>query len=462
MTILLSGATLVRSLHPATVDGGDVLVSGGRIAAIGASAEVALAAGLDLAGTVTRMDCRGCLIVPGNVCAHTHAYSALARGMPYDLPPPTSFLEILQRVWWRLDRALDLASVRASALVAAREALLSGTTTMIDHHASPNAIDGSLDTLADAFEAVGVRSALCYEVSDRDGPERAEAGLAENRRFLGSVTEGRWPLARGMVGAHASFTLSAETLAACVALASESRAGIHIHLAEDRADQADAEERFGLRATHRLARHGVLTDAALVAHTVHLDAAEAETIRASGATVVHNARSNMNNAVGRARVAWLGPHVALGTDGISQDMFEESRVAYLRLREDGLDTPADWPLAPLAEGSALAGRLFDEPGLGRIEVGAPADLVVLDYAAPTPMTSASLAAHWIFGLSAASVRDVLVAGEVVVRDGRLTRFDEAALVAEARSETDRLWERLEQTGSHEFSPGRMPANAGGQ
>lgn len=453
MTLLLTGATVVRSLHPPSVVRADVHLSGGRIEAVGV--------GLDPPGGIQRIDCGGCLIVPGNVCAHTHAYSALARGMPYHLPPPTSFLEILQRVWWRLDRALDLASIRASGLVAAREALLAGTTTLIDHHASPNAIDGSLDVLAEAFEEVGLRSVLCYEVTDRDGPERAGEGLEENRTFLRRVAEGRWPLARGMVGAHASFTLSEETLAGCVALADESRAGIHVHLAEDRADQADAEARFGQRVTPRLAGAGALTGESLVAHAVHLIPAEAETLRAAGVTVAHNPRSNMNNAVGRAPLTWLGPRLALGTDGIGADLFEESRVGYLRRREEGLDTPDGWPLAPLAEGSALAGRLFGEPGLGRIEVGAPADLVVLDYAAPTPVSDASLASHWIFGLSAASVRDVLVGGEVVVRDRRLARVDDALLVLEAREQTARLWEQLERIGPHPFSPTRLLATTGG-
>ncbi|HTO26805.1 MAG TPA: amidohydrolase family protein, partial [Gaiellaceae bacterium] len=206
MTELLSGGTLVTSLDPASVERRDLVVDGGRIAAEGSG---------------TRRDCSGCLVVPGNVCAHTHLYSALARGMPFVLEPPTNFLEILQRVWWRLDRALDEESVRASALVGGMEALLTGTTTLVDHHASPNAIDGSLDVMADALAQLGVRSVLCYETSDRDGPERALAGVAENRRFLARVRDEQPPLARGLVGAHASFTLDDETLAACAGAAAE-------------------------------------------------------------------------------------------------------------------------------------------------------------------------------------------------------------------------------------------------
>jgi cytosine/adenosine deaminase-related metal-dependent hydrolase len=225
-------------------------------------------------------------------------------------------------------------------------------------------------------------------------------------------------------------------------------------------DEADAEARFGRRAALRLSNAGALTEGALVAHAVHLAPAEAEVVRGSGATVVHNARSNMNNGVGRAPLAWLGPRVALGTDGIGGDMFEEARVAALRRREEALDAPSSWPLAALAEGAALVGRLFGEPAMGRIEVGAPADLVVLDYAAPTPLTEATLAAHWLFGLSSAAVRDVLVGGELVVRDRRLTRLDDDELAQVGREEARRLWTRLEGIGPHPFSPTRLLATSG--
>ena len=239
-----------------------------------------------------------------------------------------------------------------SALVGAMEALLAGTTTLVDHHASPNAIDGSLGVIADAFESVGLRSVLCYEVTDRDGPERAAAGVEESRRFL--VGDPR-PLTRGMVGAHASFTLSDETLAACVDLARDTGAGIHVHAAEDAADERDAEARFGVRVAERLAGAGALDARTILAHCVHLDARESELVRDSGAVVAHNPRSNMNNGVGRTPLARLGERVALGTDGIGADMFEESRSGFFRLREDTLEAPFDWPLAQLAEGARPRG-----------------------------------------------------------------------------------------------------------
>jgi putative selenium metabolism protein SsnA len=435
--MILAGATVVASLDPLQVDTVDVHVREGRVAA---------------AGGGDRRDCTGCLVIPGNVCAHTHLYSALARGMPYALEPPEDFVQILQRVWWRLDRALDEQGVRASALVGGMEALLSGTTTLVDHHASPNAIDGSLDVIADALASLGVRSILCYETSDRDGPERARAGLAENERFAARVQRERPELVRGMIGAHASFTLSDETLAACVDAARTHAVGLHVHAAEDAADEQDAVAQYDLRVVERLAGAGALDERTLLAHGVHLDEDELALVRAANASLAHNARSNMNNSIGRARVGDLGARVVLGTDGIGADMFEESRTAYFRLREDDPGVGADWPLLRLAAGARLAARAFGEQQLGRVEPGAPADLVVLDYAAPAPVRQSSFPGHWVFGLSSRTVRDVMVAGEWVVLDRRLTRVDQHELAAAARVETERLWKRLDGIGPHPFAP----------
>ena len=447
MNLLLAGATVVRSLDPPLVEQADLHVRDGRIAALGPA----------LAVDAPTLDCSGCLVIPGNVNAHAHAYAALARGMPYHLAPPTTFLEILQRVWWRLDRALDGPMIRASALVAGREALLAGTTTLVDHHASPNAIDGSLHVIAEAFGELGLRSVLAYEVTDRDGPERTAAGLEENARFLRRSTERWYPMARGMVGAHASFTMSDETLAACAALAGREGTGMHIHVAEDAVDEADAVARTGGRVVQRLAAAGALDGLAVLAHGVHLDPAEAELVRSAKATIAHNPRSNMNNGVGRTPLGWLGDRVALGTDGIGGDLFEESRTAFLRRREEELAIGPDWALARLAVGSDVAGRAFAEPLLGRLEPGAPADLVVLDYAAPTPIDAERLAAHWIFGMASSDVRDVMVGGELVVRARRLTCLDEAELIGGAKEQATRLWARLEEIGTHPFSPSRLLA-----
>lgn len=431
MSLILHGATVVTSLKPVRVERRDIHIAGTRIAGVADSFAI----------DAPVLDCSGCVVMPGLVNSHMHAYSALARGMPYRLAPPANFLEILQRVWWRLDRALDPASIRASALVAAREAVLAGTTTLIDHHASPNAIGGSLDVIARAFHAIGVRSVLAYEVSERDGAELAAEGLLENERFLRHIAGGGHPLARGMVGAHAAFTVSDETLAECARLARNAGTGVHIHVAEDGIDAG---------SVRRLRACDVLSSDLLAAHCVHVDRTAAEVLRDAGATFAHNARSNMNNRVGRTPLAWLGERVALGTDGIGSDMWAESQAASFRRREDDPDAPTGWFLDALAEGATLAGRRFDEPLLGQIVPGAPADLAVLDYRAPTPLDGDTLAGHWLFGMSSAQVRDVIVAGEVVVRGRRLTRIDEEEIAALASEETPRLWARIDGLPPHPF------------
>ncbi len=437
MSLALVGGTVLATPDPPALYHTDLLVDGGRVVELGPAP----------AGTPTR-DCSGCLIIPGNVCGHTHIYSALARGMPYRLAPPANFLQILQRVWWRLDRALDEEGIRASALLGGMDALLSGTTTLIDHHASPNAIDGSLDILADAFAQLGLRSVLCYEVTDRDGPERTQAGLDENRRFLRTER----PLARGLTGAHASFTLSADTLGACVEVARQTGTGIHIHVAEDRVDQDDAQLRFGRRVVHRLADAGALNERAILAHCVHVNESEIAAIRESGAVVAHNARSNMNNAVGRIPRGAHGDLLILGTDGIGGDMFAEAQAAYFRAREDDVFLEITAPLRRLTQTAEVAGRIFFQPLLGRIAVGAPADLTILAYEPPTPLHEDNIAGHWIFGLSSRFVRDVMVAGELVVADRRLTRVDHQRIRAEAAVQAERLWRRLDEIPAHEFTP----------
>ena len=451
MRLALIGGTVVRSLDPPVLAVADVTIEDGRIAADG----------VPVPDGTPRRDCSGCLVVPGNVCAHTHLYSALARGMPGDGgPPPRTFIDILRRIWWRLDRALDLETIRASALVAGLDALRAGTTTVIDHHASPAAIDGSLDVVAGALAELGLRSVLCYETSDRDGPQVARAGLEENARFIAAARAGRWPLARAMVGAHASFTLSDRTLEALAGLAHDSGCGVHIHVAEDAADEHDAIELHRRRVVERLAEAGALERRSLLAHGVHLDMAEADLVLDAGASVVHNPRSNLSNSVGRPPLDLLGDHVALGTDGIGADMFEETRTAFLLRRADDVTTAPTWALARLAHGASVSGAAFDEPMLGRIEPGAPADLVVLDHGVPTPLEAANLAGHWIFGLSSASVRDVIVQGRLVLDDRNPVTVDPDAVMAVSRTAARRLWHRLESIGEHPFVPG-APSVAGG-
>jgi putative selenium metabolism protein SsnA len=428
MTITLSNARLA-SLWPRKLVEANVTIDHGRIMRIGKDMP-------ENAGSI--VDCTGKLVIPGNVCAHTHLYSALARGMPPPQRQPQNFVEILELVWWRLDRALDEQSVRSSVLAGALDAIRAGTTTLVDHHSSPNYIHGSLDTIADALEHVGVRGVLCYEVTDRNGREGREAGLGENERFLGT----RRPRIRGLVGAHASFTLEDDTLTALANLAAAHDTGVHIHVAEDLADEEDSIRRCGRRVVERLESAGMLRPQSILAHCIHLDDHELRIAQKRQPWLVHNCRSNMNNSVGRAPVGRFGTRSALGTDGIDQDMFAESRTAFFRAREESLEATADATASALARGAALAAEIFGVP-IGSLEPGAAADLVVLDYAPPTPLTEGNLAWHWMFALTAGNVESVMVDGDWVLRDRQFVAVDEEKIRAEADGEARRLWAAME-------------------
>ncbi|MDA8266669.1 MAG: amidohydrolase family protein [Actinomycetota bacterium] len=333
---------------------------------------------------------------PGLVCAHHHLYSTLARGMPAPPRVPHDFASILELVWWRLDRALDLEMIRWSAMLGALEALERGTTAIVDHHASPNAIEGSLDVIAEACQAVGVRSSCCYEVTDRNGATGMRAGLAENERFLKSG-------GKGFVGAHACFTLSEASLEAVAGLASDLGAGVHIHVCEGNLDDG-----AGARL-ESLAR-----DNWLLAHCVHLD-------RPLRGTIAHNPRSNMNNAVGYARPARWHNTVALGSDGIGADMLEEFRIAYARHRED------DVTATPLSAWSWLEGGYALVPE-------ARTDTVTWSYEPLDPW-------HLAFTPGVRPL-EVVVDGEVVLRDGLPTRVDPLEVRTRAREQAARLFALL--------------------
>ena len=363
------------------------------------------------------LDASGCFVMPGLVNAHTHLYSALARGMPGPVEPPRTFPEILERVWWRLDAALDEKLLEASAELALLEAALSGVTAVIDHHESPSFIDGSLDVLARAARAVGVKAALCYGATDRHGPKGAREGLAECERAI----RGGLP---AMVGLHAGFTVSDETLRAAVDLAKRTAAWLHVHAAEDRCDAGSFA---------RLEKAGALGPKTILAHGVHLSAAERARAERAGAWIVHNPRSNLQNAVGYADPKTLGPRVALGTDGMDADLFTEARVAHLRAREaygpeGGIDA-----VALLANSQRLADEFL---------APRPEDWIVLDYDPPTPLSASNLAGHVLFGLGSRHVRDVVVNGEVIVEGRRPARVDGARIHARAREEAARLWRRM--------------------
>ncbi|HET9315150.1 MAG TPA: amidohydrolase family protein, partial [Vicinamibacteria bacterium] len=346
-------------------------------------------------------------------------------------------VEVLERVWWRLDRALDDESIYLSGLLGAMEAARSGTTLLVDHHSSPSFIRGSLGLLRRAIEDVGLRSVLCYEVTDRNGTEGRDEGLHENAAFAGEATG---DLTRAMVGAHASFTLSEDSLARIAGLA-QAGSGVHIHVAEDRADVEDCLARYGETLPQRLARHGLRGPRSLWAHCVHLGPGDAAETAAAGGWIAHNPRSNMNNAVGYASCGQTG-RVALGTDGMDQDVLAEMRAAFLKMRECNRGDAYSAAVALLAGGHRLAAALFGLP-FGALAPGGPADLVVCDYDPPTELHADNLAGHLLFGLDRSHVSSVLVAGRFVLRDRRLAHVDERLVHERVRRAAGALWQRMQ-------------------
>jgi cytosine/adenosine deaminase-related metal-dependent hydrolase len=335
---------------------------------------------------------------PGLVCGHHHLYSALARGMPAPPQQPTDFRSILEQIWWRLDAALDLEMLRWSAMLGAVEALQCGTTAIVDHHESPNAIEGSLDVIAEACAEVGVRVSCAYGITDRHGPDGARRGLAENERFLAGG-------GRGMVGVHAAFTCRDDTLEAAADLARRLGVGVHVHVAEGVDDVAAGE-----RLEH------LADDDWLVVHCVHLD-------RPLRGTIAHNPRSNMNNSVGYARpTRWENP-VVLGTDGIGADMLEEARLAYVALRAHDVTESPDTVWAWLAEGY----RFFPE---------------ALDDRVRWSYDHADSGWHVAFTPGVRALEVVGADGELLLRDGRPTRVDLDEVRARAAEQATRLFERL--------------------
>jgi cytosine/adenosine deaminase-related metal-dependent hydrolase len=360
--------------------------------------------------------------VPGFVNAHTHVYSALAPyGMPAPAVPPENFVQILERVWWKLDRALDARTLRASARVYVAESLLYGTTTLVDHQESPDFIEGSLDVLADACHEFGIRAALCYGATGRNGGRDEERrGLEECRRF---VRGNRRPLVRGLVGLHASFTCSDDCLREAGAMARDLDTVTHIHVAEDRADVADAKERGYEGPLERLLATDALPAGSIMAHGVHLGPSQVRMAESRGVWLVQNPRSNEGNRVGYASSLWVSGKVALGTDGWAADMPTEF-AALERLAASSPHEEVDAAARRLVTGRVLAAERFaDAPG----GVGPEADLVI--YAPPEDGQPAK-------------VNRVIVAGQVVVDQGRLLRGDIEEIRAEAREEAKRLWPRM--------------------
>lgn len=378
------------------------------------------------------VDLGGRLLMPALINCHTHLYSTLARGLVLPGPPPANFPAILKKLWWRLDRALNEEDVYYSALVGLMDSAKCGVGTVIDHHSSPNACAGSLDQIERAFRKIGLRGATCYETSDRNGPASALEGIEENVRFIQRSRRGG--LVSAAFGLHAAFTLSDRTLRVCAERNQSLQAPFHIHIAEDSCDRA---------AVRRLSEFGILNDRTLAAHCVHVSAADRDTLARHNVNVIHNPQSNCNNAVGTADILDLtrrGVLVGLGTDGYTPRLWDEFRTA-LHVQTLKARDPRRAYADALGNNRTIVKKLWGLD-LGRIETGAKADLVVMDYFPPTPLTAGGLFGHLLFGVSNAPVDSLIVNGRYVLREKNLVNVDERRVAAQAAARAKALWERL--------------------
>ncbi len=447
--LITNGTVVTLGAANRVIDAGALYVEGDHIAAMGTTKEL-----VRKFPDVEQLDARGKLVMPGNIVSHTHFYGAFARGMSLPPgPPPKNFPEILRQLWWRIDRALTLEDCKYSALVCLVDAIRNGTTTLMDHHASPNAIDGSLDVIAQAVEEAGLRTSLCYEVTDRNGAAGARAGIRENVRFIKQRKSARSKAESriaAMFGVHASFTVSDRTLDQCREAVDGLDTGFHIHVAEDSSDEDDSLLKYDLRTGERLAECGILGSKTIAAHCVHVDIGEIEVLRRTKTNVAHNPRSNMNNAVGVTDIPGMlrhGVNVGLGNDGFTNNQFAEIKTAYLlhkSYRRDPRVMGADQVMQMAYANNARIARNFWKRSLGELAVGAAADIILLDYVPYTPLHAGNLPWHLVFGMDGTHVTHTICAGKILMKDRALVDLDEEMIAAHAREHARQVWKRVSQ------------------
>lgn len=439
--IIFNGPVITNDPANPFVAEGAVAVEGDTIVAVGPTAEVRAAhPGQDL------VDVGGRVIMAGLINAHTHAYSAYARGMAVH-QPTRNFTEILENLWWRLDRLLTLQDVELNAATTFIECIRNGVTTVFDHHSSPNAVSGSLQTMADVAGRLGIRTSLCYETSDRDGPGVLAAAIAENTLFMKQVNTHEQDMVKGLFGLHAAFTLSEASLDAACAAKEGVAGGFHVHVAEAASDESDSQAKYGKRVVQRFEDHGMLGPETIAAHCVHANPDELDLLKDRNTTVVHNPHSNMSNAVGVASVADMldrGLRVGLGTDAYTPDILASAQVAKI-LASDHLADPT------IGFGQALQMAFVNNPqicarffrkDLGVLKAGAYADLITLDYRRFTPLDAGSAGGHILFGMSGSQVNDTMVNGAWVMRDRDILTVDEAAIFARSTQRAPRIWAQM--------------------
>lgn len=389
------------------------------------------------------IDVKGRVIMPGMICAHSHIYSAYARGMSVS-KPTTDFFTVLENLWWSLDRKLTLEDVRLNALTTYIESIQNGVTTLIDHHSGPNSATGSLFTIADAAKELGVRTSLCYEVSDRDGKDNVLKEIQENIDFIKFCKNDNNDMIKALFGLHASFTLSNETMYSIKEAMEGINDGYHVHVAEGIEDQYDSLKKYGRRVVERLHDFGILGQRTIAVHGVHTNQREIEILKETDTSVVHNPESNMNNAVGCPPVVSMirqGIRVGLGTDAYTNDMFESMKVANI-LQSHHLCDPtvgfAETKKMQFDNNPKILSKYFDKD-LGKLIKGAYADIITIDYDPLTPMSESNWFGHALFGMTGRLVNDTIINGKFVMKNREIQTADSKKIMSESRERVKKIW-----------------------
>jgi putative selenium metabolism protein SsnA len=439
---LIRGGTIVTSkTKKGLIENGWVMVRGGRITKIGEGDPQKLSSG----DKVRTIEARGRLILPGFVNCHTHLYGTLARGILLGESTPRNFRERLETLWWRLDKALTYEDCYWSALVGSLLSLKAGVTTLFDHHSSPYSIDRSLDAVAAGMTEAGARGAVCYEVSDRDGQDRASLGIYENVRFAQAAKARRGGMIGSFMGLHASFTLSQPTLLRARDAAAGNDLGFHLHVAEDLCDLRDSQKRYRRRVVTRLSEAGILSHKTLAIHCVHVSDAEIVLLAKTGTNVINCPRSNLSNAVGVARLDRMfrhGVRLGFGSDGFGPDILDDAYDGLLSWRLNEKLPYAGWvetELMLLKNNPIIASSMLDVK-LGDIVEGNTADILIASYDSPSPLTRENLWQHLLS--RELRIETVLVGGRIVIRDGRSCTVDEDKVFDKAKALARDLWRRM--------------------
>jgi len=441
MLLIGNGRLITRGTPNIFIENGAVVTEGRLINEVGDTAT--LKAKYPNAEFV---DAKGGVIMPGLINAHNHIYSAFARGISINGYAPKSFPEILDGMWWTIDRHLLVEDTKWSAMAIYLDCIRNGCTTVMDHHASYGEIRGSLFAIADAAKELGVKTGLCYEVSDRDGEDKMREAVAENAEFIKFATADDTDMIKGMMGMHASFTLCDKTVALCRENTPEG-IGFHIHVAEGMEDVNDSLSKYSKRVINRLYDLGILGKHTITGHCIHVSDEEMDIIKQTDTMVVHNPESNMGNAVGIPPCMEMIKRdilLGLGTDGYTNDMFESEKVANIIHKHVLSDPGAAWTEVPkmLFENNAkICSRSF-KTKVGVLEEGAAADIIVSDYIPPTPMSAENFDGHILFGMSGRSVVTTVINGVIKMKNREFIGIDEEQILAKCREQAGAMWTRI--------------------